>query len=180
VAVVVLLALIACAVYWVSQLRRANQVHLNRQYVQKLAYDVVLESLGRESRMFDLPRGDTRSLYRWIAAESYRDGAGFRPRWFALVDTNDETFRDLWGHELVYRFPSNREGGIMDLYSVGPNGRDEGGVGDDVTAGDRADFEGHRILFLHGRVDPAWIWEHLDSLKRAPGGGIIGAPDAEP
>ena len=38
---------------------------------------------------------------------------------------------DPWGKPLVYRSPGSKGAGF-DLYSCGPNGRDEGGTGDDV------------------------------------------------
>lgn len=38
---------------------------------------------------------------------------------------------DAWGNPMVYRSPGSR-GSKFDLYSTGPNGKDEGGAGDDV------------------------------------------------
>lgn len=40
--------------------------------------------------------------------------------------------RDGWGHPLVYRAVPGHGGRPFQLRSVGPNGRDEGGGGDDV------------------------------------------------
>ncbi len=39
---------------------------------------------------------------------------------------------DIWGHPLVYRCPSNSPGHLFRLYSIGPNGVDEDGAGDDI------------------------------------------------
>jgi hypothetical protein len=40
---------------------------------------------------------------------------------------------DLYGNRLVYYHPSRREGREFDLYSVGPDGQDDGGnAGDDI------------------------------------------------
>lgn len=40
--------------------------------------------------------------------------------------------RDGWGHPLVYRAVPGHGGRPFQLRSVGPNGRDEGGGGDDL------------------------------------------------
>lgn len=40
--------------------------------------------------------------------------------------------RDGWGHPLVYRALPGYGGRPFQLRSVGPNGRDEGGEGDDI------------------------------------------------
>lgn len=39
---------------------------------------------------------------------------------------------DAWGHSIQYRYPSVSGKDIVDVYSVGPNGIDEGGGGDDI------------------------------------------------
>jgi len=44
----------------------------------------------------------------------------------------DETLVDGWGRPFIFRVNPHREYGI-ELYSAGPNGRDEGGRGDDIT-----------------------------------------------
>ena len=38
---------------------------------------------------------------------------------------------DVWGNPLVYRSPGSKSSSF-DLYSCGPNGRDDGGAGDDI------------------------------------------------
>lgn len=45
-----------------------------------------------------------------------------------------EYFRDLWGQELIYTVRKESEGVSWLVHSVGPNGIDEGGWGDDVIA----------------------------------------------
>lgn len=42
-------------------------------------------------------------------------------------------FKDSWGEQLVYRSPSNSKERLFDLYSMGPNRKDDGGAGDDVV-----------------------------------------------
>src|SRR5688572_20215895 len=39
---------------------------------------------------------------------------------------------DPWGNRITYRLPSMKPSCAFDLYSNGPNGRDDGGDGDDV------------------------------------------------
>ena len=41
---------------------------------------------------------------------------------------------DPWGHPLIYRYNHVDYSSPYELYSVGPNGIDESGKGDDVTS----------------------------------------------
>jgi hypothetical protein len=94
-----------------------------------------------------------------------------------LTDIRKGTFEDVWGRELVYRFPSRHLDAMFDLYSLGPNGRDEGGEGDDISCGGLATFECWRDAFVDRLVDPAWIRAHAGDLERDPVSGLlIGAP----
>lgn len=43
-------------------------------------------------------------------------------------------FYDVWGNALQYRCPARSNEAPFELYSVGPNGIDEEGIGDDVVA----------------------------------------------
>ena len=43
---------------------------------------------------------------------------------------------DAWGHPFIYRCPGTVHSYGWDLYSVGPNGVDELGQGDDILIGD--------------------------------------------
>jgi hypothetical protein len=56
--------------------------------------------------------------------------AELRERYGKSIDAQD--FKDGWGVELQYRVRG--ESGYI-VYSCGPNHRDEGGGGDDLTAG---------------------------------------------
>ena len=40
---------------------------------------------------------------------------------------------DTWGRHYVYRFPGTHNPRLYDLQSLGPNGRDDGGRGDDLA-----------------------------------------------
>lgn len=76
----------------------------------------------------------------------------------------------------MYRFPASRREWIFDLYSVGRNGADEVGGGDDITGGPEVEFEDYSYLFRGGIVDVDWVRAHLDSLERDGKHKIIGAP----
>lgn len=49
-------------------------------------------------------------------------------------------FRDSWGEPLIYRSPSASKERLFDLYSKGPNRRDDGGTGDDVVVWEYRDY----------------------------------------
>lgn len=51
----------------------------------------------------------------------------------SVLELRVSPVRDGWGHPLVYRAIPGRGGRPFQLRSVGPNGRDDGGEGDDVT-----------------------------------------------
>lgn len=65
---------------------------------------------------------------------------------------------DPWGHRYRYRSPGRHLPDAFDLYSVGPNGTDEGGTGDDLA---------------NWRIRPWLQWTPVSPLR--PGGSI--APD---
>ena len=54
---------------------------------------------------------------------------------WGLRDVAD-CFYDAWGRPYRYRFPGSRDRGTFEVYSVGPNGCDEQGEGDDVWDGE--------------------------------------------
>ena len=145
--------------------------------LRHVAADAVFEALRSNQRPLDLPEGDIRSFYKWVMAnrdlkERVRDyGGDF------VADPWDETFRDIWGQELVYVFPPRRQELILELFSVGPNGKDEQGQGDDVTAEPYSSLLAQSSKFSEGLVDPDWIHAHLRELQRNPEDGkIIGVP----
>ena len=98
---------------------------------------------------------------------------GKEPGW--PFDNVGGTIRDSWGRELVFRCPSKRTEAIFDLYSVGPNGVDEGGGGDDITCGDSADFQTYRAYFKDGLIDLDYVRSHMDDLKE-DNSGVLGMP----
>jgi hypothetical protein len=81
------------------------------------------------------PHGSQKDLYAWLV-----QGRG--PEWDETVnhienetrflDHVGRTMRDMWGQELRYRCPVAGRPKGYDVYSIGPNGIDEHGAGDDV------------------------------------------------
>jgi len=125
---------------------------------------------------FALPHGDIRDLCTWLELqalpEALRTAVGNPP------NETVSLIADSWGRPVIYRFPSPNERELFQLYSMGPNGLDEGGEGDDVTCGKANYFESFRIYFFDDeKVDPAWVHSNLGKLRRNPATGrIIGVP----
>lgn len=66
-----------------------------------------------------------------------------------LTGSGITLFVDSWGHSIRYLVPGQRSGLEFDLYSIGVNGIDEGGTGDDL-----------------GNWDGSWppldgVWRHI-------------------
>ncbi|HZU99060.1 MAG TPA: type II secretion system protein GspG [Planctomycetota bacterium] len=51
------------------------------------------------------------------------------------LESRRARFMDLWGHKLRWRCPGRVHPKGWDLYSIGPNGEDEEGAGDDILIG---------------------------------------------
>ncbi len=51
------------------------------------------------------------------------------------LESRRARFMDLWGHKLRWRCPGRVHTKGWDLYSIGPNGEDEEGAGDDILIG---------------------------------------------
>lgn len=83
---------------------------------------------------------------------------------------------DAWGHEYIYRCPAVRKGAMFDFYSMGPNGIDEYGEGDDVNCGAAADYETYKSAFWKEEIDLDYVRSQAGPLKRGPDNRIIGIP----
>lgn len=177
-ALLCMLLVVGSVYVWVMRKRYA--VSNTEREVRTLANIVAVQTLFGEKRPLALPCGDVRNLYEWIMA---RENAAEFVRDFVdrnIIVRNHQTFRDIWGNELVYRFPASRDIAIFDLYSLGPNSEDEEGGGDDIDCGSGADFATWRGAFSDGRIDPQWIRANIGRIQRSPRGGkIIGAPPEE-
>jgi len=51
-----------------------------------------------------------------------------------VFDHDELRLIDYWGHRVVYQCPADDPTYAFRLYSIGPNGIDEGGKGDDIDA----------------------------------------------
>ena len=163
------LGLAAVAVVCLIEMRQRSRTRVCTRYMIGLAYDVASAAVRGSTRPLALPRGDVRALRAWLESQGAAERAlAYQPRGEVLVDE--------WGRPLVYRFPSKRTEGIFDLYSVGPNGVDEMGQGDDIFPSRVASFPEWATEFRGGVVDVEWVRAHLDELKRDGDGKIIGAP----
>jgi len=120
------------------------------------------------------PQGDIHNLYQWFASRGH--GVHLEDLPPHVKDPEKQVFVDGYGRALVYRFPSSRAEAMFDLYSVGANGVDENGEGDDVTAWPLTAFDVYRSKFAGGRLDVEWIRANLGNLERNAQGKIIGAP----
>lgn len=73
---------------------------------------------------------------RWPSTEEgldvlIRNGSNIQG-WQGPYINRDKIPIDRWGHPFVYRFPATSAQRTYDLYSIGPNGRDDGGSKDDI------------------------------------------------
>ncbi len=84
-----------------------------------------------------LVRGNDPKGIHWLIDMRSRSGA---PIAFCLVKRtelsgDERVIRDAWGNPIIYCQPGPVHPNGFDLYSVGPNGIDEHGGGDDIVVG---------------------------------------------
>ncbi|MCX5670051.1 MAG: type II secretion system protein GspG [Planctomycetota bacterium] len=135
----------------------------------------VLKGAHDDASPLAFPSGDIRSLYRWMS-ENAIIWRNLPDEW---KDPARGVFVDRWGNALVYRFPSARREAMFDLYSAGPDGIDENGLGDDVSCPERTEFRAHLGCFAERKVDIDWIRSHFGKLQLDAKGEIIGVPPNE-
>lgn len=73
-----------------------------------------------------------------------------------LVDAKllDKIPLDPWGHPYIYRCPGKNGAGSFDLYSMGPNGQDDNGSGDDILALDNPEsLQSPPVLTKRGKFN---------------------------
>ena len=124
----------------------------------------------------DFPRGDIRSLYEWVLERSRADPVswGFPQH---VVDSEQRLFVDAWGQPLVYRYPPRQSRDILfELYSVGPNGIDERGQGDDISVSEALVLRHWFVQIRDGRMSCEWFWEHVDELVLDERLNLVRAP----
>jgi len=87
-------------------------------------------------------------LNRWHAIHS--DFPENAAQLLTIIDTSipdvarNRLLLDGWGHPMIYRHPSTHKGCDYDLYSVGPNGLDDGEGKDDIPTDDTGVVPGCR------------------------------------
>ena len=88
--------------------------------------------------LYVFPKGDSMELTEWL--KSGCESLGKRKEVLdpliaacPYIDKNwSVELRDRWGRQLVYDSVPECERYVFRLYSAGPNGRDDGGQGDDI------------------------------------------------
>jgi general secretion pathway protein G len=102
--------------------KRPSEEHVTRYRISKL--EILCHEYHQRFNRFPDERHWSRSLVVDLAGDK------------DLIETDIREvvalFYDAWGRPIRYRCPGlvNRNG--FDLYSLGPNGRDDGGSGDDI------------------------------------------------
>jgi hypothetical protein len=92
-----------------------------------------------------------------------------------------QSLQDAWGQPLIYRHPAEHGTAAFDLYSIGVNGIDERGAGDDISnwqAFDAAAYSGSFDPFEWGLIASifdlpvlilVWLcWRGISALRRRP------------
>ena len=80
-----------------------------------------------------LPDGDAVGvLYDWLETKGEIPGLKKLVE-LGMLDEHERVFRDAWGRPLRYVHPPRSNGVVCELYSVGKNGMDENGRGDDLV-----------------------------------------------
>jgi len=70
------------------------------------------------------------SLDEWAARQGRVPGNGEA---LGVLELRESPVLDGWGHPLIYKAVPGHGGRKFQLRSAGPNGRDDGGKGDDLT-----------------------------------------------
>jgi hypothetical protein len=142
--------------------------------VDHLVLIVANRGVFHEKTPLSFPAGDIRDLYAWLNQPGTPEAKQLNRDW---KDEVGGVLIDAWRRPLVYRFPSLRKECMFDLYSVGPNGIDERGEGDDIEVPEETTFSAWADCFKGGIVDVDWITAHWGELKRDPvSRKPIGAP----
>jgi hypothetical protein len=113
-----------------------GEAESQRETRRGLIYEEV-ESERREGSV------DTALLLWRSAIDRFHSASGHYPEGLHQLETPaglptgsstgpDGTPLDPWNRPLIYRVPGELSGNDYDLYSMGPNGLDEGGGGDDI------------------------------------------------
>jgi len=133
----------------------------------------------RERKVFQLIEGDVLALEQWLARKydervargescrSFLDWLGWAEYVIKKGSSGEFRLVDSWGQRLVYRCPHDNPALVCQLYSIGANGIDEGGKGDDIDRSlayktisfwfEDPDFDGNTYRRFRGRLTEVTI-----------------------
>jgi hypothetical protein len=117
------------AVFW--WVRTDTMRGETEQWLVHVGNAVAMYGLYFSDKPWSFAEGDRSALEAWIRADRDLRKAIYWRR----VDEDLGPLVDAWGQPLVYRYPARRQELVFELYSVGPNGVDEQGEGDDIPCG---------------------------------------------
>ena len=176
---VVFAAVILVSCVWLAVQKRNRARQASRTTVGLINCAMLVVELGllgeeRGEAALQFPRGGMRDLCKWIMSDQDGFARALRlPIWSAR---DGDILVDGYGHEIVYRFPSLRKTAMFDLYSVGPNGKDELGLGDDIACGQYADFSFHAPWPIEPGMDREWLLQNYGRLRIGSPGLPVGRP----
>lgn len=127
--VAVLVAGASGAVFW--RVRTDTMRGETKQWLVHVGNAVAMYGLFFSDKPWSFAEGDTSALEAWIRADRRLRKAIY----VRGVDEDPGPLMDAWGQPLVYRYPARRQELVFELYSVGPNGVDQQGEGDDIPCG---------------------------------------------
>jgi hypothetical protein len=156
-----------CSDYLDRRWDRIKRELQTRETLRHLGGNAVDVGLAAEygTPVLAFPRSsDVRALYGWVK----RVALVFEDDW------KEGRPVDAWGQVLKYRFPSRRPEQFFELYSVGPNGIDEAGDGDDIRAGQALEFRHYREHFENPDiVNAEWLERNYGHLVWGSRGKIV-------
>ena len=128
VAVVMIVLIYVASMASVMTLKRREQVRFTKNEIRALV--AVTRTYRRVNQKLP-PKGNA-SLVDHLSQPMDRKNSVTRPYFpFDPKRLNDGLFMDAWKRPYVYRTQMN----AFEIYSLGPNGQDESGAGDDIKLG---------------------------------------------
>lgn len=124
--VIVILGMLATvAVVTLRGTKESAQIDTTQIGIEK-----VMRQLELYATKFEYPTED-QGLAALVTKPEFEDEATGK-KWYRMLAKKD--LKDSWGHKLVYRLAEDAETSrkVPRVYSVGPNGDDESGEGDDI------------------------------------------------
>ncbi len=114
----------------------ANQTARRRASISRAKAEIAALESALEQYQQDMgtyPKGDIKAVVSVLTDSD--DPNWYGPYLELKEDQLDEEgrFLDPWGNPYQYRYPGVHRKYKFDLYSFGPNGKDDGGKGDDIT-----------------------------------------------